>query len=69
MTEQEQATEKKPYRIWTLYCPFKKSGFPSVGNFGSQINQVVIIDIPTWNRMCAEMPALKTAQFQVGKEG
>ena len=67
MTQTDTSSQKK-YRIWTLYCPFKKSGFPSVGNFGSQINQVVIIDIKTWNRMCAEIPDLATAQFEVGAE-
>lgn len=58
----------KPYRIWTLYCAFKKSGVPSVGNFGSRIEPVVVIHQGVWNRMCEEIPALATARFEVGVE-
>lgn len=58
--------ERSPYRIWTLMCPFKKNGFPSVGSFGASVDGVVIMKIETWKRLCADVPQLQTTAFDVG---
>jgi hypothetical protein len=55
-----------PDRIWVAECAFKKNDFPSLGTFGVKVAQVVIIPQETWNRLCAEIPALATRQFEVG---
>lgn len=53
-------------RIWTAYCPFNKTGAPVLGNFGKEVRGVVIMEIATWNKLCADIPALQTTQFEVG---
>jgi hypothetical protein len=55
-----------PYRIWALHCPFNKKGFPVLGTFGSRTRGVIIFDIETWKRLCADIPALQTTKFEVG---
>jgi hypothetical protein len=62
----DAATARRPYRIWALWMPFKKSGFPSLGTFGATERKVVIIPMETWNTLCAENPGLQTTQFEVG---
>jgi hypothetical protein len=52
--------------MWALICPFKKSGFPSVGSFGARVEAVVIITVDEWKRLCADTPQLQTTQFDVG---
>lgn len=64
--DQASAPSPKPPRIWALWCPFKKTGFPSLGTFGTTERKVVIIPMETWNALCAEIPALQTKQFEVG---
>lgn len=64
MTIPDPAT--KPYRIWTLMCPFKKNGFPVVGTFGTRTGQVVIFSTAEWKRLCEDVPQLQTTQFEVG---
>lgn len=59
-------SEQAKYRIWALHCPFKKDGFPSVGNFGATVKPVVIMSMETWKRLCADVPQLQTTQFNVG---
>jgi hypothetical protein len=59
--------QKPPHRIWVLNCPFTKSGFPVMGNFGRTIRPVVIIPTATWRQLCQENPALATTQFEVGE--
>lgn len=54
--------------IFVTHCPMKKSGFPAVGQFGSRIEEVVIVPMATWTRLCAEIPALGAVQFRVGTE-
>ncbi len=61
-------TLDKPFRIWVLHCPFKKSGFPSVGSFGATTQPTVVMTMETWNRLCETVPALKTTQFEVGTQ-
>lgn len=56
------------YRIWVLHCLFKKNGSPSLGSFGQTERPVVIIPLPTWQKLCAENPALAATQFEVGSE-
>lgn len=62
----EPVADTKPLRIWAVHCPFKKSGFPSLGTFGYTEKAVVILTMETWNQLCAEIPALKTRPFEVG---
>lgn len=57
---------QKPPRIWAQHCPFRKNGSPVLGTFGRTIRPVVIMEMVTWNRLCAEVPALQTMQFEVG---
>lgn len=57
---------QKPLRIWALWCPFNKKGFPVLGSFGSTERSVVIIPMETWNQLCADNPGLQTTQFDVG---
>lgn len=54
------------YRIWVAHCPFKKNGFPSLGTFGKSEAPVVIMTVATWQKLCADIPALQTTQFEVG---
>jgi hypothetical protein len=53
-------------RIWTLHCPFRKSGSPVVGTMGSSIRTVILIETDMWKRLCEEVPQLQTTQFEVG---
>lgn len=62
----EPREEPKPPRIWVTHCPFKKNGFPSVGNFGATINPVVIMTMTTWKDLCSRVPELQTMKFDVG---
>jgi hypothetical protein len=59
-------TTQAPYRIWVAHCLFKKNGFPSLGTFGKSEAPVVIMTVATWQKLCAEIPALQTTQFEVG---
>lgn len=61
-------TTKPLYRIWVAHCLFKKSGFPSLGTFGKTERPVVIFDLETWKRLCADVPQLQTTQFEVGSQ-
>jgi hypothetical protein len=61
------ADPREPYVMWTMSCPFGKNGFPVVGNFGSRVRQVVIMDAATFTRLVAENPNLATAQFNLGQ--
>lgn len=56
----------KPFRIWALYCPFKKDGFPSMGTFGKSIEPVIVMKASTWEQLCDEIPDLATKKFEVG---
>ena len=47
---------------------FKKNGFPSLGTFGASESNVVIMKMETWKRMCVEIPALQTTEFEVGSQ-
>lgn len=62
----EPTDQPKLFRIWVLECPFKKSGFPSLGTFGASTANVVIFKIEEWNRLCRAVPQLQTTQFDVG---
>lgn len=61
-------TETKPLRIWVTHMLFKKNGFPSLGTFGASEMGVVIMPLKTWEKLCAEIPALQTMQFEVGSQ-
>ena len=56
----------KPPTIWAVWMLFKKTGFPSLGTSGKTERMVVIIPMETWNALCAEIPQLRTKQFNVG---
>ena len=53
-------------RIWVTHMLFKKNGFPSLGTFGRSEAPVVIMKLATWQKLCADVPALQTMQFEVG---
>lgn len=57
---------KPKYRIWTMECPFRKTGSPVVGNMGSSVKTVVIFEMETWKRLCEDVPQLQTTMFEVG---
>ena len=59
--------DRKPYRMWALSCPFRKDGTPVLGTFGAREQTVVIFTLETWRRLCADVPALATTQFEVGQ--
>jgi hypothetical protein len=59
-------SEQPKYRMWAVHCPFNKSGFPSLGQFGYTSRDVVIFSMETWTQLCEDIPALATAQFEVG---
>lgn len=59
-------SEKKPFRMWVMHCPFKKDGFPSLGSFGKDIKPVVIITMDEWNRLNESIPELAKTMFEVG---
>jgi hypothetical protein len=63
---QPPATATPLPRIWTAHCPFNKAGAPVLGNFGKEIRGVVIMEMTTWNKLCQDVPALQTMQFEVG---
>ncbi len=58
--------EKCMPTMWVLHCPFKKSGFPVVGTFGTTEKAVVIMTLETWKQLCQDVPQLQTTQFNVG---
>lgn len=58
--------EQKPYRIWALPCPFKKTGVPVLGSFGATIRNVVVIPVETWTQLCRDCPDLAAKKFEVG---
>lgn len=58
--------QQPPPRIWTAYCPFRKTGSPVLGNMGATVEAVVVMKMDTWTRLCREVPALQTMQFEVG---
>lgn len=62
------AADKPKYRIWVAHCPFRKNGTPVLGNMGSRIGQVVVFEMKTWTRLCQDVPALATTQFEVGAD-
>lgn len=62
----EPAAQPKPYRIWTLLCPFRKDGWPVLGTMGRSIEGVVIFKADEWKRLMQDHPSLATAQFEVG---
>lgn len=62
----EGCVQLSPARIWVLHCPFTKTGFPNLGNFGSSVKPVVIIPLATWTELCQRIPALATTPFEVG---
>ena len=47
-------------------APLRKDGSPVLGSFGAQIGSLVIMDLATWKRLCAENPGLQTTRFRVG---
>lgn len=66
MTDPVAPSSSPKYRIWCLPCPFTKTGFPVLGNFGKSERSVVILTVETWRQLCAENPGLQTTQFEVG---
>jgi hypothetical protein len=62
----QQVIETKPLRIWAAHCPFRKTGSPVLGTMGSSIKPVVVMTMDTWNKLCADVPALQTMQFEEG---
>jgi len=66
MQEQQDEAEARKPRIWALHCPFTKTGFPVLGNFGRTIRPVVIIPMATWTKLCQDIPELGKTQFEVG---
>lgn len=58
--------EKPKYRIWAAHCPFRKSGSPVLGTMGSRIEEVIVIRVETWKRLCEDVPQLQTTLFEVG---
>lgn len=56
----------KPLRIWVMHCPFRKTGSPVLGTFGASIEGVVIVKMEDWEKLCEDVPQLKTTQFEVG---
>lgn len=69
MTDRErdeiEPVQWKP-RIWALWCPFKKNGFPVLGTFGKSEAPIVMMHATTWTRLCNEIPALAAMYFEVG---
>jgi hypothetical protein len=64
--QEDAGRAAKPYRIWSLHCPFNKRGFPVMGSFGTTESGVIVIPFETWNRILEEHPSLKLTQFEVG---
>lgn len=58
--------EAPPFTIWALHCPFRKEGSPVLGNMGSSIRGVIVMEAETWKQLCEAHPSLKTQQFRVG---
>lgn len=61
------AEDWKP-TIFVAHCPFKKNGAPSLGTFGQSIDEVVVMRLSTWNRLCQDIPELGRQQFNVGHD-
>ena len=59
--------ERAPYRLWPADMPFRRDGTPVVGNMGSSVRSVVIMETETFQRLVAENPGLATAQFEVAQ--
>jgi hypothetical protein len=54
------------FRMWVAHCPFRRDGSPVLGTMGSRIEPVVVMTTETWKRLCEQVPALQTTEFQVG---
>jgi hypothetical protein len=54
------------YTIWSVFAPFRKDGSPVLGSFGASVKGVILIDVETWKRMCADNPQLAATKFRVG---
>jgi hypothetical protein len=68
-TEQEApTTPAKPITLWSIACPFRKTGSPVVGTMGTSIRDVVVMEADEWKRMLRLIPAdvLEKTQFNVG---
>lgn len=65
MTQADEIEAPAPYRIWPESMPFRRNGTPVVGNMGSSVRRVVIMDAETFKRLVSETPALATARFEV----
>ena len=61
-----ETSANRKRRIWCLPCPFTKTGFPVLGSFGKTQRSVVIFTTEEWQRLCADVPALQTMEFEVG---
>jgi hypothetical protein len=53
-------------RIWVMHCPFRKTGSPVLGTFGATTKPIVMMTLDTWKKLCQDVPALQTTQFEVG---
>lgn len=58
-----------PITMFVVACPFRKDGSPVVGNIGSSVRRVIIIDADNWTRLKDAIPALQTQTFRVGELG
>jgi hypothetical protein len=65
-TKSDATEPPKLPRIWAAHCPFRKSGSPVLGNVGATIRPVIVMEMDTWTRLCQDVPALQTMQFEVG---
>jgi hypothetical protein len=53
------------YTIWATLAPFRKNGTPVIGNMGSTVKDVVVMESETFRRLVREHPSLATAEFSV----
>jgi hypothetical protein len=63
-----EMTERVPYTLWRMDCPFRKTGSPITGNIGSTYRSVVIMETAEFQRMLRDHPSLtaEDVKFNLG---
>lgn len=59
-------SQKEMPVIWVTHMPFRKTGSPVISGFGTTARPVVIMEMGTWKKLCADHPTLATERFNVG---
>lgn len=57
--------ETKPVRVWVAATTFRKDGTPILGSLGASADDVAVMTLDDFKRLCA-LPGNATTQFEIG---